>query len=74
MRDSSLTTTAVSQEEEAGPSPQRLSGVQWWAVAALALVAVAAGWLVRDRREAPIDEPACQRAVHALHRLPRGRA
>ena len=48
---------AVSQEEEAGPSPQRLSGVQWWAVAALALVAVAAGWLVRDRREAPIDNP-----------------
>ena len=27
------------------------------AVAVLALVAAAAGWLVRDRREAPIDNP-----------------
>ena len=52
-----LDHAAVSQEEEAGPSPRRLSGVQWWAVAALALVAVAAGWLVRDRREAPIENP-----------------
>ena len=51
-----LDHAAVSQEE-ASPSPQRLSGVQWWAVAVLALVAVAAGWLVRDRREAPIDNP-----------------
>ena len=48
---------AVSQEEEAGPSPQRLSRNAWWAVAALALVAAAAGWLVRDRGEAPIVNP-----------------
>ena len=51
-----LDQAAVSQEE-ASPSPQLLSGVQWWAVAALALVAVAAGWLVRDSGEAPIVNP-----------------
>jgi serine/threonine protein kinase/Tol biopolymer transport system component len=64
-----LDHATVSQEEEAGPSPQRLSGVQWAVVAVLALVAVATGWLVRDRsagpddasgvrgRNAPIDNP-----------------
>jgi Tol biopolymer transport system component len=51
-----LDHAAVSQEV-ARPSPQRLSGMQWWAVAALALVAVAAGWFVWDRREVPTDNP-----------------
>ncbi len=48
---------ATVSQEEARPSPRRLSAVQWWAVAALAPVVVATGWLVRDRREAPIENP-----------------
>jgi Tol biopolymer transport system component len=45
------------QEEAAGLSPQRASGMPWRAVALLALVAAAASWLVRDRGAAAVVNP-----------------
>ena len=45
------------QEEAAGLSPQRASGIPWRAAALVALVTAVASWLVRDRGAATVVNP-----------------